>query len=64
VSHSELAELYGSNGRLTSNEEDELACALPDKEAIMSESDFCCLVERYNKNVKVLDDIKNKKQES
>ncbi|MDO4736721.1 MAG: AAA domain-containing protein, partial [Bacteroidia bacterium] len=61
VSHSELAELYSSNGTLTSSEEDELACALPNKADIMPEDEFRSLVERYNDNLTVLGDIKKRK---
>lgn len=57
----ELVELYSSNGKLSSTDENELACVLPSKEDIMAETEFENLVVGYNKNVSTLSDIKAKK---
>ena len=57
VSYGELVELYDSNQSVSVDEEKQLAFKLPDTADIWSASDFEQVVERYNNNKSIVDNI-------
>lgn len=57
VSYEALVELYDSNQSVSVDEEKQLACNLPDTADIWSASDFEQVVERYNNNKSIVDNI-------
>ena len=57
VSYGALVELYDSNQSVSVDEEKQLACNLPDTADIWSASDFEQVVERYNNNKSIVDNI-------
>ena len=57
VSYEALVKLYDSNQSVSVDEEKQLACNLPDTADIWSASDFEQVVERYNNNKSIVDNI-------
>ena len=59
VSNDELVKLYASNQSVSAEEEQQLACDLPKTEAIWPTADFAQMVEQYNDNKSIIDDLAN-----